>query len=58
LCDAVDSLKRVPSRINLYKKTDPAQTSTGSVVKEYIETAHEEIKNMKEKLKQGWKDDE
>ena len=57
-CNSKDTLKRVPSMpMILNKKEDNYKQQVGSVVKEYIENAKEDLKQEKEELlKQEHKD--
>jgi len=58
LCGMVDTLKKVPSKINLYKEETSMAPQVGSVVKEHIEETHAEIEELKEKLKSGWREND
>ena len=57
LCKKEGVLQRVPSKINIYKNMTSGVAEVGSIVKEHIEDAREEIEDMKEKLKSGWNND-
>lgn len=56
LCKSVDSLQRLPSTFVLENNNDTEQKA-GSVVKEFIEDAKEQLVKQKEELTRGWNDD-
>jgi len=58
VCGESDVLERLLSTINLHKTSAPQKEAAGSLVKEHIESTREEIKDMKEKLKHNWVQDE
>mgnify|MGYP003122616951 CR=1 FL=1 len=57
-CGKANTLKKVPSKINLYNDSSETTQSVGTIVKGYIQELHEEIMENKEKLKNEWADDE
>ena len=58
LCGTTNTLERVPSIINLYKKAAAEKAEPGNIVKEHIENIREEIEDMKENFKHNRAEDE
>jgi len=50
-CQGRDTLKKVPSIINIDKESESSTATVGSIVKEHIEDTKEEITLLKEKLR-------
>ena len=54
LCGSQDSLKRLPSSVRFINYKNSDKTKIGSVVKQHIQEAREDIKQEKKDMEKEW----